>query len=466
MKTTLAPVQAGVGKPATQRACCFKVNPEARKTRVSGRRQVKCIVRRIGGKPAEGSESVVQRHPECTGDVIVASAGGAESIWCAGLVFVVRAAGQHTQCFERASYIRSVQAVVAVFALRECLEQTHLSQALQMNAGGGRGHLGDYGEFSARTRTPIRQRVKHACPRRLADRSRDSRRSITVRFRSHSLMVNEVWLAIKKQTVVVPRWEGDPNVSNNLILAVFGLFSLLLPLNSQAQWKTPWSYEGPRGPEHWGDLDPEYALCKQGKEQSPIDIQNTQEADLAPLKFEYRSEPLKYLINNGYTIRVNYHDAADSGNFLIIGDTRYQLTQFHFHRPSEEYIHGKAYDMEVHLMHKAADGKIIGVVVFLTSGKANAAIQQIWDHMPQTPGKEQGIPGVEINPAELLPQHTSYYQYEGSISAPPCNENVTWLVLKMPVEISREQISKFAKLYPHDVRPVQPLNGRPVKESR
>jgi carbonic anhydrase len=38
-------------------------------------------------------------------------------------------------------------------------------------------------------------------------------------------------------------------------------------------------------------------------------------------------------------------------------------------------------------------------------------------------------------------------------------------VLKTPMEVSTEEISAFAKLYPHDVRPLQPLNGRVVQES-
>jgi len=54
----------------------------------------------------------------------------------------------------------------------------------------------------------------------------------------------------------------------------------------------------------------------------------------------------------------------------------------------------------------------------------------------------------------------------GSLTAPPCTEGVTWFVLKTPVDISAEQIGAFAALYPHDVRPVQPLNGRIVQESR
>jgi len=232
----------------------------------------------------------------------------------------------------------------------------------------------------------------------------------------------------------------------------------------QAQWKTHWTYEGKTGVAHWADLDPEYSACKAGREQSPIDIQTTEKADLPDLRFEYKSEPLKYLINNGYTIRVNYHDAPGSGNFLIVGDKRYQLTQFHFHHPSEEYIHGKPYEMELHLMHQASDGKVAGVAVFLQRGSANTTIQQIWEHMPITESHEEQIPGIEVNPAALLPHDTGYYMYTGSLTAPPCTENVAWFVLKVPVDVSAGQITAFAKLYPHDVRPIQPLNARIVKE--
>jgi len=54
----------------------------------------------------------------------------------------------------------------------------------------------------------------------------------------------------------------------------------------------------------------------------------------------------------------------------------------------------------------------------------------------------------------------------GSVTAPPCTEGVEWFVLKTPVEISAQQINAFAQLYPNDVRPVQPLNGRIVKGNR
>jgi len=244
-----------------------------------------------------------------------------------------------------------------------------------------------------------------------------------------------------------------------LVIAV-----VLLPLSSRAQWKTPWSYEGAKGAEHWGDLDPDYAACKTGKEQSPIDIRHAEKGALPVIRFEYKSGPIR-IINNGYTaVRVNY--PKGNGNFLVVGDKRYELTQFHFHRPSEEYIHGKPYDMVIHLMHADSDGKIAAAAVMLKKGSANAAIKELWEYMPRTKGNEQEIAGVEVNPAGLLPHDTAYYTYAGSQTAPPCTEGVTWFVLKTPVSVSAEEISAFAELYPHDVRPLQPQNGRVVKESR
>lgn len=239
---------------------------------------------------------------------------------------------------------------------------------------------------------------------------------------------------------------------------------LAAPTALHAQWKTPWEYSGPRGPEHWAALDPAYAACN-GREQSPIDIRATTKADLPALRFEYTSSPLAGLTDNGKTIRVNYHAPRDD-NFLVVGADRYRLTQFHFHRPAEELVNGKRYDMVLHLMHESSDGRVVGVAVLLTAGKPNATVQRLWDHMPKVVGKEETVPGVDINPADMLPRNDAYYMYSGSLTAPPCTEGVTWFVLQTPVEISAAQIAAFAQRYPHDVRPAQPLNGRVVQATK
>jgi carbonic anhydrase len=249
-------------------------------------------------------------------------------------------------------------------------------------------------------------------------------------------------------------------------LVVFLLLIVALiwaPAGPRAQWKTPWSYEGPRGPEHWAALDPAYAACA-GKQQSPIDIREAKKADLLPLRFEFKNGPLT-IINNGFTaVRVDY--SPGNGNYLSVGNERYELTQFHFHHPSEEYVAGKPSDMDIHFMLKASDGKVAGVAVLLRAGRVNPTIDELWKYMPKVAGKDHKIPGVEVNPANLLPREMSYYTYMGSITAPPCTEGVRWFVLKTPVNVSPSAMKAFAKLYPRDVRPPQPLDGRVVMESR
>jgi carbonic anhydrase len=103
--------------------------------------------------------------------------------------------------------------------------------------------------------------------------------------------------------------------------------------------------------------------------------------------------------------------------------------------------------------------------VFIEEGAANGTMAKLWQHMPRVEG-ETAVSGVVIDPADLTPGSLGYYRYSGSETAPPCTEPVTWFVLKTPVEASAAQIRAFAEIFPRNVRPVQPLNGRVVRESR
>jgi carbonic anhydrase len=229
------------------------------------------------------------------------------------------------------------------------------------------------------------------------------------------------------------------------------------------KWRTPWSYQrGENGPEHWARLDPAYTTCATGRKQSPIDIRETVKRKLPALRFAFRNGPVN-IINNGYAVRVDY--TAGSGDSLTVSGKSYELTQFHFHHPGEEHINGSSYDMVLHLMYQSRAGEIVGVAVPLKRGKANDAIARLWSHMPRMAGKYHVIPDFTIDPAGMLPNLLGYYRYDGSVSAPPCNEPVTWFVLKTPVEMSAEEIGAYATLFPHDVRPIQPMNGRIVLES-
>jgi carbonic anhydrase len=239
------------------------------------------------------------------------------------------------------------------------------------------------------------------------------------------------------------------------------LFGTVAIVAQEGERHVHWAYNGKDGPKKWGTLDPAYAECKLGHHQSPIDIHHTEKAALPPIQFDYKSSPLS-IVDNGHTVMVNYAP----GSFITVGDHRYQLTQFHFHHPSEEHINGKGFDMVIHLVHSDGKGNLAVVAVLLKPGKANTALEAVWDHLPKVKNKVTAVESVSVNAADLLPADRGYYTFEGSLTTPPCTEPVTWFVLKAPEEISNGEVEVFARLYPHDSRPVQKLDGRVVRESK
>ena len=228
---------------------------------------------------------------------------------------------------------------------------------------------------------------------------------------------------------------------------------------SSAKSSTPWSYTGEGAPDKWGQLQPEFRQCAIGTRQSPIDLRDTIKVDQERIQFDYKPSSFS-VVDNGHTIQVN----VAPGNGLTIMGRRYELQQFHFHRPSEERINGRQYDMVAHLVHKDAGGREATVAVLLERGQDQALIQTVWNHLPLERGDTYAAP-VPIDLTQLLPKDQGYFSYMGSMSTPPCTEGVLWLVLRQPVQLSSQQISVFSHLYPMNARPLQAASGRLIKES-
>lgn len=219
-----------------------------------------------------------------------------------------------------------------------------------------------------------------------------------------------------------------------------------------------WGYDGPEGPQAWGQIKPEFSSCATGQRQSPIDIQDGLPLELQPISFDYHAGSFSVL-DNGHTVQV----IVPPGNAISVGGRRYELLQFHFHRPAEERVRGQAFDMDVHLVHKDVDGRLAVVAVLLERGNAHALIQAVWNALPLEKNvAEQAT--TQIDPAALLPEDRRYFTYMGSLTTPPCTEGVLWLVLKQPVQLSPQQVGIFARLYPMNARPIQQTSGRLIKE--
>lgn len=244
------------------------------------------------------------------------------------------------------------------------------------------------------------------------------------------------------------------------LLAVAAICGALSPLCANAA-PPHWEYGGEHGVAHWAQLDPSYEACGIGHKQSPIDIRNAVPAPLPALQFSYgRVQPS--IVNNGHTIQVN----VPKGQTLVVEGRAYELVQFHFHTPSEEKVNGKAFPMVAHFVHRDADGKLAVVAALLQAGKGGSGLDAVLSHLPSRAGETLSVEGLEIDLAGMLPADHRYYDFEGSLTTPPCSEGVHWMVLKQPVSVSAQSIKAFRAVYAANARPVQPLNGRVVRVSQ
>jgi carbonic anhydrase len=224
-----------------------------------------------------------------------------------------------------------------------------------------------------------------------------------------------------------------------------------------------WSYAGATGPQAWGSMKPEFNVCAIGKRQSPINIEDsaTLQGPAEPLQFNYRASS-GVVTNNGHTIQVDLY----GDNTLTVRGSVYKLVQFHFHTPSEEQVNYRNFAMVAHLVHKNSAGELAVVAVLLDSGVANALIDKVWTYMPLDTNDSVRMPAGILDMNELLPKDQRYFQFIGSLTTPPCTEGVLWMVLKQPTPLSREQIKLFQQLFPNNARPVQPVNGRPIRDAQ
>lgn len=228
-----------------------------------------------------------------------------------------------------------------------------------------------------------------------------------------------------------------------------------------------WGYQGDAGPAQWGTLSPAYALCKDGQHQSPIDIVQATVKGSNDWAMKYsttslhilHTEHMDNIIDNGHTIQVN----VDTGSTITYAGKEFHLKQFHFHTPSEHMINGNHMPMEMHLVHQSDDGALAVVGVLIKEGKeSNPNFDKIIANFPAAKGESKHLTDHVLTLPLHLPKDISAYHYTGSLTTPPCSENVQWLVLKETISLSKAQIEAFSTRIGPNNRPVQPLNDRAV----
>jgi carbonic anhydrase len=228
-----------------------------------------------------------------------------------------------------------------------------------------------------------------------------------------------------------------------------------------------WGYGADDGPAAWSKLSAEYVLCAAGEAQSPIELRTGEASEpTEAVNFDYQPSSLKIArntyvaeaLNNGHTIQIDVDEDSD----LAIGKSRYRLLQYHFHAPSEHTVEGKRFPMEMHLVHRGPTGDIAVVGILIGEGKTNPSFERIWRHLPAEPGTRLHHENVEVDVKQVLPKDHHWYRYEGSLTTPPCTEEVSWFVAAKPIEFSKEQIAAFTSLYSGNARPLQAQHERVI----
>ena len=220
-----------------------------------------------------------------------------------------------------------------------------------------------------------------------------------------------------------------------------------------------WGYSGDVAPSHWSALDDKFNMCSEGKEQSPINVVSTKDIELAPLNINY-GQGSKNVINNGHTVQVN----IKGGDTLTINGQAYELKQFHFHTPSENHVNGKSFPLEAHFVHATKDGKLAVIAVMFQEGTENPTLNKIIKIFPLEKNKEAKLEFTKEYLDVVMPPKRDYYHFMGSLTTPPCSEQVNWFVLKQPQTASAEQIEAMHKeIGMNNNRPVQATNGRSVE---
>jgi carbonic anhydrase len=250
------------------------------------------------------------------------------------------------------------------------------------------------------------------------------------------------------------------------------------------------------GPPEWGQVNAKYATCgttqnSVGEHQSPIDIVSADAVPYAlpPIELDFQSlKPEKAehddskgieIKNTGHSIEIPYPPGSYL-RLLEIGRSAtqkgrrmdaYNLIQVDFHAPSEHTLNGKHYDLELQFLNRNTAGELAIVSVLLEkSEKSATAIDEIILAAPVESGKQKAVPeSFDIRGA--LPKNLSYFTYIGSLTAPPCNEGVRWMVLKQTMFISANSLNRLHKTistfdgyhgFADNNRPTQPLNDRKV----
>ena len=209
------------------------------------------------------------------------------------------------------------------------------------------------------------------------------------------------------------------------------LFSLIFTLDYSAQ-------------ETWGDD------CQLDSIQSPININEKDVVDDNSI-FSFESIDYKTIESTSVTYINDFSISTptlDNGNITVkINGTifTYKILNIHFHLNSEHTINGKNYDMEMHIVHENTNTEdkknlhmVIAYIFEIDDDDDDDEEKTFLDSIGFNTGEEV----KNVNVKDIVKKEDVYY-YKGSLTTPPCTEDVNWVVIEDIKKMSQNQFDKF-----------------------
>lgn len=209
-----------------------------------------------------------------------------------------------------------------------------------------------------------------------------------------------------------------------------------------------------------------FPTCSSGLKQSPVDLKRPYFGSFLKLELLYKDYEWPVQQNDGHVLKVPF---KDDGSALKIGDKEYRPVEAVFRSPSEHKLNGKAYDMEMQILHTDSVGNQIqlAVVMEVTENLPQEFyIENVFGHffadLPKM-GREKRIENMNLKWILNEKMLSHYIQYHGSLTHPPCNEGVEWFVLGKPWLIEKKWFDAYNKVFKGNNRPTQDINERVVR---
>jgi carbonic anhydrase len=176
------------------------------------------------------------------------------------------------------------------------------------------------------------------------------------------------------------------------------------------------------------------------------------------------------------TLQTNYTDTIMDMKEKFTW-TKWRAVEFHFHSPSEHTIDGVGYVAELHMLFQGITfPDQLNSYAFLfeidESAQGNEFIESL-ELENITPTLEGKWHTINVNIAKLYASLASHdkYNYQGSLSFPPCTENIEWFVFKNSIKVTSAEldimmnywkINTSTGVFEGNNRNVQALNGRKI----